>query len=317
MDDLDFLKEIEGEQSNGESLVAGAEHFLRLKRQVGSESRRYDDLEIEKKAHQIESYKRIDITKDGFAQHMLGGTEKDAGELSALLASTPPSTNCPNCKKEKNACLCKMAKILFDARIKTATSVDGIKSVLKNNPTVRAAALGGATSGMIGAGMGAITNTHDRVGGAITGGLTGAASGAGGGALYHHLNSKLAELREKTAGSMVDNLKNVNPGLVAATGLGALAGGLGTYLASRPKKDSGKSRAEEELEGKVDAQKSQPERGLLSKMHHRNTELEHGYSRAFREHPMGAAAIGTATGALSGYSIGRLAGAISKMRGGQ
>lgn len=238
MDEIDFLRGVEGEIQNGEDLVIGAEHFVRLKKQVGLTRPSDTSLEL----------------------------EKDAGELAESLA-TPQAETCKGCGKVKTSCMCKTATlsdILQSARIKTA---------------------------------GRIESSNDS--------------------LFSHLSTKLADMREKTAGSVLERLKDVNPGLVAATGLGALAGGLGTYLSSRPQKDSGKSKAEEELEGHIESQKQQPERGLLSKMHHRNTELEHGYARAFREHPAGAAAIGTATGAMGGYGIGRLAGALTRMRGGK
>ncbi len=363
MDDAEFLRGMEGNKQNEEDFSVGAEHLLRLKKQVGLEPTNYSDLNIEKKAYQIEPSDRTSISKEDFAQphkqeaghegkypipdrqharsalgfakmhhdasalsavkkkveekypDMLNGTEKDAGELSAILASAPPAL-CNGCKKEKHACLCKMASILNKARDKIA-GVGAVRDALRSNPTLRAAALGGATSGTVGAAMGAATTPQDRLGGAWKGGWTGAASGAGGGALYHHLNDKLAEMRQKTANALVDAVKSIDPNLLKTTGLGALIGGAGTYLASKPQEDTGKSRAEEELEGKIEAQKNQPERGLLSKMHHRNTELEHGYAKAFREHPIGAAMMGAATGAAGGYGIGRLAGAMSRLRGGR
>lgn len=289
MDEIDFLRGVEGESQNGQDLVMGAEHLVRLKKQVG-------------------------LTRPADASLEL---EKEAGELAESLAT--PET-CKGCGKIKTSCMCKTATlqdVLQDARVKTAGRIESVKAAIKSNPTLRAAVIGGATTGGVNAALGAASSPGDRIGGAVRGGITGAAVGAGGGALYHHLSTKLAHLREKTASSLLERFKDVNPGLVAATGLGAVAGGIGTYLASRPQKDSGKGKAEEELEGQVAAQKNLPERGLLSKMHHRNTELEHGYAKAFREHPVGAAAIGTATGALGGYGIGRLAGAAARMRGGK
>lgn len=289
MDEIDFLRGVEGESQNEQDLVMGAEHFMRLKRQVGLTRPIDTSLEL----------------------------EKEAGELVESLAT--PET-CKGCGKVKTACLCKTATIqdvLRDARVKTAGRIESAKSAIKTNPTLRAAVIGGATTGGVNAAIGAAKSPDDPIGGAVRGGVSGAAVGAGGGALYHHLSTKLAQMREKTASSLLERFKDVNPGLITVTGLGALAGGIGTYLSSRPQKDSGKGKAEEELEGQVAAQKNRPERGLLSKMHHRNTELEHGYAKAFREHPIGAAAIGTATGAFGGYGIGRLAGAAAKMSGGK
>lgn len=306
MNEAEFLRGIEGEQQNGQDLVSGAEHLLRLKKQVGM-TRVDDDLEL----------------------------EKEAGELAELANATQES--CKGCGKLKTACMCKtatLAEVLKTARAKTAAThkslpfasqasskyqaaKDHIKGYLSKHPTARAAAIGGAATGGANAIIGAANSPGDRIGGAVRGGVQGAAAGAAGGALYHHLSTKLAEMREKTATSISERLMSVNPGLIAATGIGAIAGGLGTYLASRPQKDTGKSKAEEELEGKVEAQKSQPERGLLSKMHHRNTELEHGYAKAFREHPGKAAIFGTIGGAALGHGIGRLAGGAMRMRGGK
>lgn len=312
MDESEFLRGIEGEGQNGKDLVDGAEHLLRLKKQVGYSISRSDDLELEKEAEAIckrckKAVEACICERQGEGQNTpLDGQDAQSGGLGSE----------------------KLAKILADARTKTAAThqdlhhtfkaaKNTLKGYLSTHPTARAAAIGGAASGTIGAAMGAANSPGDRIGGAVSGGVTGAALGAGTSALYHHLNHKLASAREKTASSIVEHLKDVNPGLVAATGAGALIGGIGTYLSSRPQKDTGKSKSEEELEGKVEAQKSQPERGLLSKMHHRNTELEHGYAKAFREHPHKAALIGTVSGALGGYGLGRLAGGIAKMRGGK
>lgn len=283
MDELDFIRGIEGESQNGQDLVTGAEHLVRLKKQVGFHRPVDHDLEL----------------------------EKDAGELAESL--TTPDT-CKGCGKVKTSCMCKTAslkEILQGARSGLKYQTMGVGAGLKG---LKMPGAKSRSAGML-AGMAAPV-----VAAGGTGYLAGKAMGGKekeAEDLRSHLGAKLSELREKTANSVLERLKDVNPGLVSATGLGALAGGLGTYLSSRPKKDSGKGKAEEELEGKMEAQKSQPERGLLSKMHHRNTELQHGYAQAFREHPGKASIIGAITGAMGGYGIGQLAGAAARMRRGQ
>lgn len=462
MDEMEFLRGIEGERQNEKDLVDGAEHLLRLKKQVGFARSGSDDLELEKEAKifgaeppntidhaaipektraaHFKNYvqEKANEEPSGYLRGMGGGVLLGGG-MGGLTGAAMGSAHgargrgallgslvggglgaiagagaahhdkkhiermgnvvknksyadamahhiadlsdakdsfrrldeerrhqellyalnkeadpfCNACKKEKSRCTCDsqetpvdahnaqsggfggeklaspvVALLLAGARIKTAathrdiphsyrSAKNTIKGYLASRPTARAAAIGGATSGAIGAALGAATSPHDRIGGAVNGGVTGAAIGAGGSALHHHLSHKLASAREKTASSIVEHLKDVNPGLVAATGAGALLGGIGTYLSSRTQKDTGKSKPEEELEAKVEAQKSQPERGLLSKLRHRNTELEHGYARAFREHPNKAALLGTISGAVGGYGIGRLAGGLAKIRGGK
>lgn len=115
---------------------------------------------------------------------------------------------------------------------------------------------------------------------------------------------------EKTA-SLSEKLKQIGPlagGLMAG---GATAGGLSTYLASKPRAElGGKSRAEEDLEAIVEAQKGRPESGLLHKMRNRTSELEHGYAQAFRDHPVKASLLGAAAGASGGYGLAKLLDAL-------
>lgn len=311
MDENEFLRGIESEQQSGQDLVSGAEHLIRLKKQVGMTRPSNDDLEL----------------------------EKEAGELAESL-STPAPPKCKNCGKTKTACMCGEEKM---AGLKDV--LEGAKSGLKYQAMGAGAGLKGLqmpgarsrSAGML-AGMAApvaavggaayLAGKHSQektanplatvlLNARIKTASLVAVEPPSTSNLAERLNIKLAEAREKTANAIVDHLKDVNPGLVAATGTGALLGGLGTYFSSRPQEDTGKSKTEESLEGKLEAQKSQPERGLLSKMQHRNTELEHGYSKAFREHPAKAALLGTLTGAMGGYGIGRLAGGVSKLRGGK
>lgn len=219
MDESEFLKGIEGERQQGEDLVAGAEHLVRLKIQSGqSEQQKYPDLELEKTAFNT-----------GCLPPHRPGQKKEA-EVSKSASM------CKTCGMEK--CSCMTPKQKTAAALKTL-------------------------------------------------------------------------LREKLAQPDWDKTM-----LAATTGLGALAGGAGTYLASRPQKDTGKSKMEEELEGAVAAQKVKPERGFLEKLKNRETESAHGLSKVFREHPVKASLLGMLTGAAGGYGIGQLGGAIAR-RGGK
>ncbi len=313
MDESEFLRGIEGEEQSGQDLVSGAEHLIRLKKQVGM-TRPNDDLELDKEAGVADTLKRgVSASKNNIRAFSNGAEQsfnhqKSLGGIGLHAVSTPGkrawgtgyasglaipvvaaggigyAAGHHSGSKEKDAgefeeCRdCGKAKTACMCGEKMASP---LKSILLN-ARIKTAAVS--------------SSSNDP--------------------LHDYLSSKLEESREKTANAIVNSLKD-HPGLASATGLGAILGGIGTYAASRPQKDSGKSRAEEDLEGKVEVQKSQPERGLLSKMHNRNTELEHGYARAFREHPGKAALIGTVTGAMGGYGIGRLAGGLAKLRGGK
>lgn len=268
MDEREFKNGLEGERQNGEDLVSGAEHLVRLKKQVGYENRRDDDLGLE-----------IDKT---------AATHKDLPNTARRAASGASS------------------------KVKEVASA--LKSKLRKKPMLRAAVIGGAASGTVNAAMGAASAPPGhRTENAIRQGVTGAALGAGGGALFHHLQSKLAQFR-KEAG-LKDKLDTLNYGTAAMMAGGGIAGGLGTYLASRPQKDTGKSRAEEELEESVAGISPERERGLLKKMKNRTTEMTHGYAKAFREHPVKAGLLGTASGIGAGYGLSRAAGGLLNMYG--
>lgn len=262
MNEIDFLRGIEGDKQQGADLISGAEHLVRLKIQTGYSQEQYPDLELEKQA----SAGRFAVgatlggaagamggEKKDRARNALGGSfmgsilampgmkakdlsnikhlKKQAGELTESL-NTPP-VKCKDCGKVKTACMCST---------KTASA-----NILKQ------------------------------------------------------------ALKEKLAEPNWNKLM-----LGATTGLGAIAGGVGTYLASRPQKETGKSKSEEELESMVASQKDKPENGLLHKLKNREVENAHGFSKAFREHPVKASLIGAGMGALAGRSIGQLAGAIGK-----
>lgn len=121
--------------------------------------------------------------------------------------------------------------------------------------------------------------------------------------------------RLKKTASIMSRVKDVDPVLAAITGAGALAGTVGTYLSSRPKKDlGGRSSSERDLEAAVRAQKGEPERGFFEKLKNRTTESSSGYAKAMREHPGKAALFGGAVGGLGAHSIARLLGAGGKGR---
>jgi hypothetical protein len=119
-----------------------------------------------------------------------------------------------------------------------------------------------------------------------------------------------AGLAEKRA-SLAEKMKSLGPLSLGLIGGGAAAGGIGTYLASRPREElGGKSKAEDELEGMVEQHQKRPEHGLLHKMKNRTTELEHGYAKAFRDHPLKAGLLGAGAGATGGYGLARLLDAV-------
>jgi hypothetical protein len=451
MDEIEFLRGLEGEQQSGQDLVMGAEHLVRLKKQVGMDRRSDDDLELEKEAkifgshvpdtihhaaipyssrrQHYEGYLKDKSQEEptGYPKAMLGGALLGAGGGALLGGFNGSMSHLPNMVRHgaliggavgglagvgTGALMAHSdkqnisdAKSVVGNKKKTTDALNdeisshadiegydeelrhqqllhevrrgrekkaGVKDVAKNFG-------GGLKSGFglqgmgIGVGARGLKSSGSRAhsAGLLTAMAAPAAAvgGAGyalghhhhgkqkeaaGGTLYRHLNTKLAEMREKTASSLLDRaattvmdhpIKSLaaagavnvglrmakrrseektagaildklrsNGALLAATGIGALAGGAGTYLASRPQKDTGKSKAEEELEGMVEGQKNQPARGLLSKMHKSNTELEHGYAKAFRDHPGKAAILGALTGGVAGNGIGRMAGAL---RGGK
>lgn len=162
---------------------------------------------------------------------------------------------------------------------------------------------------------GAISNLK-REGGMATGagqliGQTapGLALGAGAATLAKGHKEKKAEDKAKLVSALVNKLKGVDPGMLAAMGIGAVGMGTGTYLASRPQEDTGKSKMEEQFEGAIASQQTKPERGLLQKMKNRGTEFGHGLAQAYRDHPVKASLMGAATGAAGGYGLARMMGA--------
>lgn len=119
----------------------------------------------------------------------------------------------------------------------------------------------------------------------------------------------------KKQASIMSRVKDVDPVLAAVTGAGALAGTIGTYLSSRPKKElGGRSSSERDLAAVVKGQKGEPETGFLEKLKNRTTESSHGYAKAMREHPGKAALFGGVVGGLGAHSIARLLGAGGKGR---
>lgn len=323
MKDEDFFNGLRDTDREKEDFVHGAEHFIRLKT-----------------AYQIDPSDRPDIPKKDFAQpgkEEAGHTGKypipdrqharsalgfakmhhDSGALAAVRAKVEQKypdmlghekDSCLSCGQEKTACMCK-----------SASALDSARAAMAKNPMLRSAVIGGLVSGGIGAGSAAMDAPPGyAIPDAIRAGVKGGAVGAAGGALYHHLSTKLAEEREKTANAIVDAIKHIDPAIAIPTAAGGVAGALLTRHGSKPRHElGGRSKAEHELEAQVDTNSRLPENGLLHKMHNRNTELQHGYAKAFREHPNKATMVGALSGALGGYGIGRLGGAVLKMRGGK
>lgn len=125
------------------------------------------------------------------------------------------------------------------------------------------------------------------------------------------LPSYSLKVQEKTA-SIKDAIKNIDPIVGTAVGLGALVGGIGMYQASKPREElGGKSKGEVDLEDIIVGQQNRPETGLMQKMKNRTTELGHGYAKAFRDHPVKASLMAGATGALGGLRLAKHMGAMA------
>jgi hypothetical protein len=318
MDDQDFALALQLSRQRDKDFVDGAEYFIRLK----------------KMAYVIDPSDRTNIPKKDFAQpnkeeeghegkypipdrqharSALGFAKMhhDTGALSAVEHKIEQKY--PDMLHEKKA----SRNLDADIRIhKLASTMDTVRQALAKRPMLRSAVIGGAASGAFGAGMGAMNAPPgDKVRSAIDSGVTSGAMGAGAGALIHHLQNKLASV--KTANAITDYVRNIDPVMATSVGLGAVGGALLGRHANKPRPElGGKSKAESELEDSVEINKKHPEDGLLKKIMNRNTEQQHGYAKAFREHPTKATLISGLTGAGSGYLLGRLGGAAIKRFGG-
>jgi hypothetical protein len=130
--------------------------------------------------------------------------------------------------------------------------------------------------------------------------------------------SRLKKRFKKTAGVMdLLNKHRVNPIMLGLMGGGAALNGVNTYLGSRPKEQlEGRSSNEVDLESAVQSQNTRPEGGFLDKVNRRRTELKHGLSKAFRDHPVKGALLGAGTGALGGATLGKIMGMTLRMKKG-
>jgi len=155
-------------------------------------------------------------------------------------------------------------------------------------------------------------STRATAAGALAGQIAPAAAvGAAGYALGKSNHNHDENQHEKLAG-FIDRLKGIDQALIApAAVMGAIGAG-SSYLSHKPRESlEGKSKREESLGHEVDLQNRKPETGFLEKLRHRTTEMEHGYAKAFREHPAKATALGAASGIGVGYGLARLGGARS------
>lgn len=101
-----------------------------------------------------------------------------------------------------------------------------------------------------------------------------------------------------------------NPQVIGAV-VGAGLGAGSTFLKHRPQERlGGYSKGEVESAERIVAREGRPETGFLEKIKNRTGELEHGLSRAFREHPVKGSMVGAGVGALSGASLVRALGAL-------
>lgn len=154
--------------------------------------------------------------------------------------------------------------------------------------------------------VGLLKNKGTRAEGA--GRLAGIAAPAVAAGGVGYLAGASKEKKAADGNRLIAALKKIDPGILAATGLGAAVTGTGIYLGSRPQ-ENGKSRAEESLETSVANNEKKPAEGLIGKMRQANTGLMHEYSKAFRDHPVKAGLLGAASGGVAGYGLGRMAGA--------
>lgn len=312
MDETEFLESLKTDEEKFSEFTAGAEHFIRLKKQSGFEV----DNDPEKTAGALGNAGRgvlnfaggvvnrgaqpaIDIAD--LAQGTRPGRASAAGRLAvsggALGGAYALGKHRGGDKQEKKAShlppLRRTRAALQGALDQMSSTAGNAKKQVKqllnssNPPTWRA------------------RNAGHLLGRAAPV----AAVGVGAHALGKRSGKQEMEdeiFGEKRAG-LAEKLRSLGPLSAGLMGAGAAVGGVGTYLASRPQEDlGGKSKAEDELEGQVKAHQERPENGLLHKMKNRTTELQHGYAQAFRDHPGKASILGAGAGAAGGYGLARL-----------
>lgn len=247
MDESEFLESLKTEEDRFNELTAGAEHFIRLKKQSG-----YEQPVVPEAPEKTASLRSAFNGARSSLEQGARGLKRDIKGALNNKAST------------------------------YSRSFDAGRVVGKAAPVVA----GGAVAHALGKHQGKRESEREIFG----------------------------DLAEKRA-SAAEKLKSIGPLTAALMGAGALTGGVGTYLSSRPQEDlDGKSKAEDELETQVRAHQGRPENGLLRKLMNRTTELEHGYAKAFRDHPGKASILGAGAGAAGGYGLARLLDAVRSTR---
>lgn len=331
MDESELLESLKTDEERFNELTAGAEHFIRLKKQSGYEQ---PSPELEKTAIAMKAGPSFGQKAKEFGMGALAAVKGRAGEAAnsvkgvvgrgpygkdavgrgassgwlasgAVLPVAAYAAGKHMGKKDAEKTAGMATSAYHGAKSGLRTGLRGLKRDVqgmmnKNSPNYSRAWDAGHAASKIAPVV---------------------ATGAIAHAVGKHQGEKAKEqeifgdkFAEKRA-SMAEKLKSLGPLSLGLMGAGAATGGIGTYLASKPQADlGGRSRAEDELETKVKAQQGRPEKGLLHKMNNRTTELEHGYAKAFRDHPGKAALIGVAGGAAGGYGLSRLLDAVRSAR---
>ena len=284
MDENEFLQGLKTDDEKFSEHAQSAEHFIRLKKQTGYQQPEMPELE------------KTAGPNSSFGSTMLKGTALGAGIGGVLGAVNGPAKDGKQrAKNIARSALGGGALGALSAPLKAVfNSQKGLTNAIKERTDVIAkgtSAMHGLRDEMTAARLGIKVKkprVHDM----------------------KELSPGHFGLAEKRA-SLAEKLKSIGPLAAGLMGAGAAAGGVGTYLASRPHDNlDGKSKAESELEAAVAANQSRPEGGLLHKMKNRTTELEHGYAKAFRDHPVKASLLGAGAGAAGGLGLARLLDAL-------
>lgn len=288
MDELEFLRGLEGEEQQGTDLVRGSEQLVRLKQQTGYQQRRDEDLELSKEAGPVSNAAGLGAVLGGIGGAVPKPNKKDSRIGNAARGAAFGGAALGGAE---------LANELIDQR-------GSVKAALKN-------ALSSAKTGLklqgfgMKAGINQLKTKGQRARGA--GALLGIAAPALAAGGLGYAAGKHKEKKAEDANRLIAALKTIDPSLLASIGIGAGTAGVGTYLASRPQ-ENGKGRAEEQLEETVKNHEEKPADSLRGKMHQATTKMMHGYSKAFREHPVKASLMSTVTGGMAGYGLGRMMG---------
>jgi len=125
--------------------------------------------------------------------------------------------------------------------------------------------------------------------------------------LLYYLGKRAGRKEKEKTAALKDLLPSTTTAAMMA--LGATAGGVGTYLSTRPGA-SGKSKGEEDFDEILAAQKARgPAKDYNRKLRDRFNEFSAGVAQANREHPSRAVLAGALAGAAAGAGASRLLGA--------